>query len=233
MDIIRVIQETATWIEKVNNDFEVNLFRSEELSPGQHFYNIADGKKASVISRIVDERSRLLNETHHTLIPVDELENYGRIMFFDANSTVLDGAPEDISLCYIDIGDAPPWDTWLATGSQLNEINLCKLQHELKNDLLIAWVPKAQYYYADQAVQLACIDNFEWPGDEYIRDDFNAIKLLFRKPDEMPGYTEPIPYEQRQRILYNMTLKLDKNALPAAQYKKIKKPLWKRVLRIS
>ena len=28
MNIIKVIQETATWIEKVNNDFNTNLFRS-------------------------------------------------------------------------------------------------------------------------------------------------------------------------------------------------------------
>ena len=212
MDIIRNIQETATWIEKVNNNFETNLFRSKELSPKQRFYDIPDQEKASVISKIATLRSQLLNKTQHVLIPVNELRNYGRIMFFDANSTVLDGAPEDISLCYVDVGDAPPWDTWLATGSQLNEINFYELHHQLKDDMLIAWVPKAQYYYADQALQVACIDNFEWPDNKYIRDNFNILKPLFEKPDELKESDEPIHYERRLQMINKMMLDLDKDA---------------------
>jgi hypothetical protein len=182
MNIIKVIQETATWIEKVNNNFNTNLFRTEELSPGYYYYEIPKSGKLSVINRIVSTRSALLVEAEVELIPISELQHYGRIMIFDPDSTTCDGAPEAESACFIDIGDAPPWDTWLALGRQLNSIKFYKPGHDINDTYLTAWVPKSHYFYANGAVEVACVDNFEWPTNEFIEKGYESIKELFSKP---------------------------------------------------
>lgn len=182
MDIIKVIQEAATWIEKVNNDFNTNLFRTEELSPHYYYYQIRDAEKPDVINKIVSTRSALLNESGVDLIPISELHHYGRIMIFDPDSTVTDGAPEAESACYIDIGDTPPWDTWLALGAQLNRMCFYNSGYDINPGFLIAWVPKSHYFYANGAVEVACVDNFAWASNEFITNEYDSVKELFCKP---------------------------------------------------
>jgi hypothetical protein len=231
MDIIRVIQEAATWIEKVNPDFEVNLYRTKELSPEQYYYQIPDTKKAVVVSDLINKRSDLIRAAQVELIPVPELVNYGRVMFFDANDTVVDGAPELASGYYVDIGDAPPWDTWLAIGSQLNAIDFCDAQ-PLTSNLLIAWVPKSQYFYAQQAIEVACLDNFEWPNNEFISARYAAVKGLFQKPESITEPIESINWETRKVKLQEIMTELEENS--ETYYRSIntaKKSIWKRIFR--
>ena len=194
MNIIKIIQETATWIAKVNNDFNTNLFRSAELSPRYYYYEIPDTEKLSVIDRIISTRSALLDESGIDLISVSELHHYGRIMVFDPDSTVVDGAPEAGSACYVDIGDTPPWDTWLAIGGQLNHIHFYKPGHDINATFLIAWVPKSHYFYANCAMEVACMDNFAWPSNEFMSSRYDSIKELFSKP----GITENDQYEVKK-----------------------------------
>ena len=231
MDIIRVIQEAATWIEKVNPDFEVNLYRTIDLSPKHYYHQIPDTKKALVVSDLTDKRSELIKAAQVELIPVSKLVNYGKIMFFDANDTVLDGAPELASRYYVDIGDAPPWDTWLAIGSQLNAINFCESQ-PLASNLLIAWVPKAQYFYANEAVEVACIDNFEWPNSELISVRYGVVRGLFQKPEGIIEPIESIDLETRKVKLQEVMTELEENS--ETYYRGIntaKKSIWKRIFR--
>ena len=229
MDIIRVIQEAATWIEKVNPDFEVNLYRTKELSPKHHYYQIPDGKKALVVSDLINKRSDLIRAAEIELIPVVELVNYGRVMFFDANDTVVDGAPELASACYVDIGDAPPWDTWLAIGSQLNAMDFCDGQ-PLTSNLLIAWVPQSQYFYANEAIEVACIDNFEWPNNEFVNARFCAVKGLFHKPESITEPTEIVNWETRNVKQQEIMAELEENS--ETYHRSInagKKSIWKRM----
>jgi hypothetical protein len=195
MDIIKVIQETATWIEKVNNNFNTNLFRSEELSPHYYYYEIPESGKLSAIDRIISTRSALLSESGINLIPVSELHHYGRIMVFDPDSTVVDGAPEAESACYVDIGDTPPWDTWLALGEQLTQINFYKPGHDINAAFLIAWVPESHYFYANGALEVACMDNFAWPSNEFISNNYDSIKELFCKPEIVVPNPAPFYYD--------------------------------------
>lgn len=146
MDIIRIIQETATWIEKVNPDIETNLFRTADLSPGRYYYEIPNADKDAVVADLVASRSAMLKTANVDLIPVDKLADYGRIMFFEADETVVDGAPEDASAYFIDLGDTPPWDTWIATERQLFNIDFWAQKLHLTDKMLVAWVPQSQYF---------------------------------------------------------------------------------------
>jgi hypothetical protein len=218
MHLIQTIQETATWIERVNCDFEVNLFRSPELSPEHYFCEIPDSEKPAVVNGIVGKRAELLKQAGVDLIPVEELVNYGRIMFFDADSTLLDGAPEDVSAYYVDSADTPPWDTWIALGEQLNAISLYK--NKLSYNLLVAWVPKSHYYYANEAVYVACIDNFEWPESELVNQSYAIIKELFTEPASIVEPDSSINYTHRKATLDRVMAQHEKNsAVYSAQFR--------------
>lgn len=244
MDIIRIIQETATWIEKVNPDMETNLYRTAELSPGKYYYQIPGEDKDQVVENLTAKRSAMLRAAHVDLIPVERLVDYGRIMFFEANETVVDGAPEDASAYFIDIGDAPPWDAWIATERQLFNIDFWAYDLKLTDKMLVAWIPKLQYFYAQQAVEVACIDNFEWPQKDCVADKFCKVKYLFTKP---PMITEPalkINFSVRQRLLYEIMHEAESYSKMyyndiVESYKKIentatlKQPFWKRLFKRS
>jgi hypothetical protein len=230
MNIIKVIQETATWIEKINNDFNTNLFRTEELSPGYYYYEIPESGKLSVINRIVSTRSALLVESGVDLIPVSELHHYGRIMIFDPDSTVVDGAPEAESACYIDIGDTPPWDTWLALGAQLNRMYFYNPGYDINPGFLIAWVPKSHYFFANGAVEVACLDNFAWASNEFITNEYDSVKELFCKPMIVKPDSELFCSEKTSRILSVVQQELELNSKSyygdvSARYE-VKKSFW-------
>jgi hypothetical protein len=212
MDIFQTIRETATWLENVNNNFETNLFRTGELSPKHYYCEIPDKDKPAVVKQIIDRRSELLQKANEVLIPVEKLGQYGRIMFFDANSTVLDGAPEEQSSCYVDIADTPPWDTWIATGTQLNALNIFQQGHKLKDDLLIAWVPKSQYYFANAALEVACLDNFKWGANDYITNDYSSLKELFSAPGAIETSNEFVNYNRRIAMLETIQSELNINS---------------------
>lgn len=199
MDIIKVIQETATWIEKVNNDYEFNLYRTPELSLTQRYCEIPDSRKADVVNNIVSKRSDLLKNTNVPLIPVEDLHQYGRIMIFDIDDTVVDGAPESVSAGYIDIEDAPPYDTWIATGGMLNEIGFYIEDNTIKDVVVVAWIPKDQYFYADLGVQVACVDNLWWAASDNINSDFEVLKPLFEKPAEIIEPVKHIKYSSKKQ----------------------------------
>ncbi len=237
MDIIRIIQETATWIEKVNPDIETNLYRTAGLSPKMYYYQIPDEEKDQVVTDLVASRSAVLKALKLDLIPVDELVGYGRIMFFEANETLIDGAPQEASFCFIDQSDAPPWDTWIATERQLFNIDFWAYDLKLTNKMLIAWVPKSQYFYAQEAVEVAMLDNFIWPKSDCVAGQFSDVRNVFSKPPTTDEPCNTIDILARQRHLYRLIR--DAEAYSKVYYKKsstdvkrksdVKNPFWKRL----
>lgn len=212
MDIIRLIQETATWIEKVNPDFEKNLFRTPELSPKYYYYDIPLSEQPAVINKVNSYRTELLESAGIELIPVEDLVKYGRIMYFNVNETVVDAFPQSESFCYVDLGDAPPCDTWLATSSQLNALNFFTDGYQLTSDFLITWVPASHYFYANECVEVACVDNFEWPNNEYISQAYAGVKSLFAKPDEITIPETKPDLETRMRKMEMIMQEAEENS---------------------
>jgi len=192
MNLGRIIQEATTWIEKINNNYENNLYRSPELFPEKQFIYIPREEQTLAINNVIEKRSNILKEAGIELIPIEELHNYGRVMIFDVNSTVCDGAPEDISNYYVDVNDTPPVDTWIALGSQLTEIGIFKDYEPELNQSILAWVPASQYYYANQALLVACVDNFSWPNPENLTNANSDLRHVFTPPDKLEEPTYPI-----------------------------------------
>ena len=212
MDIIRTIQETATWIEKVNNDFETNLYRSPQVAPQRHLALIAKHYQAQVVNEVVKRRSNLLAETQTDLIPVEDLHLYGRIALFDINSSLTDGAAQAASENFVDIYETPPADTWLTTGNQLLQNQVYRNNRSFFRQAVIAWVPVSQYFYVDQASLVSMVDNILWLNPNLINDPYNQVQALFDSPPllklKKPSYS--INYKKRNLLMHDFETTLDR-----------------------
>ena len=182
MDIAQIIQEAATWIEKVNPDYDVNLYRTDVLKPKRNFYDTEVTEMPGLVGDLVRKRFVLLQQSDKELIPVNELHQYGRVVLFNAWETFTDGAPEVESDYYVDIYDTPPHDTWIALGSQLNDIEFYTTWRHLDENVLLAWVPQAKYYCAKGAIEVACVDNFAWATNQNISPKYHALSDVFSEP---------------------------------------------------
>ena len=212
MNLIKVIQEAATWIEKVNKDYESNLYRSQGFLPQTHFVNIPEDKQAQVIDAVVTKRSFSIKDRGVSLIPVEELVSYGRIMFFDVNSTLWEGVSQAESMYYVDIYDTPPVDTWIAYGSQLVDLKMFKEYDPYLKQSIVAWVPKAQYFYAHQAMLVSSTDVFAWPNPDHLTDTYTSLKPIFRAPDRYQESTDKINLTRRKVLMDAFENELDKNS---------------------
>jgi hypothetical protein len=206
MDIIKIIQETATWIESVNKDYETNLYRTAELLPDRH---LIYGGNEQQITKVVERRSELLKATGVSLIAVEDLQLYGRIMIFDVDSTVVDGASEGESSLYVDLYDTPPVDTWIALGSRLTNIGMVANEDEYFNQSLLAWVPASQYFYANEASLVSLVDNIVWPDPTQLTPAFEFLNLIFSSPENIVKPKDTINLQQRIVLMKRYTEKLD------------------------
>ena len=210
MDIVKIIQETATWIEKVNKDFETNLYRSPELNTDRHFIYIPDDQQPKVVEAVAAKRALLLHEAKVELIPINDLHHYGKIMIFDVSSTVVDGAAESESEFFVDINDTPPVDTWIALGSQFAEMSVYQANDNLFYQSILAWVPASHYFYANAALLVACVDNFSWASPLGLGESYKYLEPLFTEPKiEEPNY--PIDINRRIYLMEKLQKELDVN----------------------
>jgi hypothetical protein len=215
MDIIKIIQETATWIEKVNNDYDFNLYRTPELIPNRHYCDVPDYEKSNAVSDIVAKRSILLKEANVSLIPVNELSGYGRVMLFNPGQAIWDGAAEDASAYYIDYTDSPPFDTWIATVEQLNIVNFYQFADGFNdNGVIIGWVPKSQYFFVDEAIQVSMLGLYDWSRKEYLNEEFFDLKEVFTQPEEVIKSPYPTNIQNRVKRLDEIRKAQDKNSPP-------------------
>ncbi|WP_439699206.1 hypothetical protein ACFGVS_14985 [Mucilaginibacter sp. AW1-7] len=94
----------------------------------------------------------------------------------------------------------------------MNQINFYKPGHDINAAFLIAWVPKSHYFYANGALEVACMDNFAWPSNEFIRSRYDSIKELFSKPVIKEPDSEPFYSDKTSRILNVVQEELEHNS---------------------
>jgi hypothetical protein len=84
-----------------------------------------------------------------TLIEPDKTYS-GRILVSQIDCTEIDGASEVQSLGLVDLYDIPAIDTWFY------------MTRTKESRLLFAWIPNELVKYADEAVQVNCVDCINW-----------------------------------------------------------------------
>ena len=152
------ILEVATWILKVNPQFEHNYFRSEEIKP---FYKRPTARRlpicdVSILSLSVQRRRALLKEHNIPLLTLQEAGEYGNLIYTLPQESQLDGGAEFYSQGLVDIWEVPAWDTWVTFGA--TEFK----EFAAYPDAVISWIPKttANLFYSGMSVSI--IDNLGW-----------------------------------------------------------------------
>lgn len=85
----------------------------------------------------------------------------GRILISKIDCTVIDGASEAQSLGFIDLYDIPPIDTWFY------------MARTQESRLLFTWIPNEFVQYANEAVEVNCVDCINWV-DEWFPEGLEA-----------------------------------------------------------
>jgi len=153
------ILEVATWILKVNPQFEHNYFRSEEIQP---FYkrpavrqvpicDVADFKLGA------EKRREMLREKNIALITLEEAATYGNLIYALPDESVLDGAVEFSSQGLLDDWEVPAWDTWVTLGTTEFE------EFSRYPEAVISWIPKSAINLFFSGLSVSIIENMGWP----------------------------------------------------------------------
>lgn len=83
------------------------------------------GERQRIVNSLANRREQLLSEEGVDLRKDSQHLSEGRLLLFDPDGTLNDGAAESESEGYFDIDNVPAWDTWVI----------------LFNSYLVAWVP--------------------------------------------------------------------------------------------
>jgi hypothetical protein len=162
------ICEVATWIVKINQQFESNYFRSEQLRP---ITKIKVARKIPIASlgaiiQVVTKRSKALAASNTTLLSLEEALSCGKLIYTYPADSTLDGGAEFYSQGLVDIWEIPAWDTWVSLG----DLEFSELQ--AYENCVISWIPESVYnlFYSGKAVGLE--DNLDWatqiPGNSIV-----------------------------------------------------------------
>ena len=165
--LIKNTLEAATWIAKVNPNFEDNFYRSLALKPAN--CEDYDELKPSEFNHLIHKRSDLLKNKGITLLSIDELLNTGKIVWSCPEESVLDGCAEIYSQGFFDISECPPWDTWIGYSHQFPELSFLK-------GSIISWIPLEHFNKFHSGKEVSILDNMNWIDAIAIEDSLlNAI----------------------------------------------------------
>ena len=104
--------------------------------------------KESIVDNLFTEQ---INHKKQFVSSIETDRTYlGRILVSQIDCTVIDGASEVQSLGLIDLYDIPAIDTWFY------------MTRTKESRLLFAWIPNELVKYADEAVQVNCVDCINW-----------------------------------------------------------------------
>jgi hypothetical protein len=156
----RRILEVATWILKVNPQFEHNYFRSEEINSLCGNNALIKNKyplvSADGVVETAKRRALLLQERGIPLVSLEEAAIYGNLVYTLPEESHLDGGAEFYSQGLVDIWEVPAWDTWIALGNhEFKEFNLYP-------SAVISWIPRTvnDLFFSGRAVSI--IENLGW-----------------------------------------------------------------------
>ncbi len=104
--------------------------------------------KASIVDNLFTEQ---ITYKKQFIDSIETDKTYsGRILVSQIDCTVIDGASEVQSLGLVDLYDIPAIDTWFY------------MTRTKESRLLFAWIPNELVKYADEAVQVNCVDCINW-----------------------------------------------------------------------
>jgi hypothetical protein len=102
--------------------------------------------RTELVEALADKRASLLRDLNAYPAAVSSDLVGGRLLVYEPDSSIEDGASEYMSKGYFDERDAPPWDTWV-----------CYFDHQL-----ISWVPPCLLDLVQAGIATNPVDCIRW-----------------------------------------------------------------------
>jgi len=155
------LAECISWYHSSSPDLRLNLpnphpVRDEEGQ--QSFSWLHAPERDSIVQGIVSTRRRLLGQIGAAPVaPASDLAG-GKLLFSAPQMSFLDGAVSEASRGFIDVHDAPPWDTWLSIAQESRVADFYEIY-------LVSWVPPQFTEAVDTGIGFSFVHNIEWASD--------------------------------------------------------------------
>jgi hypothetical protein len=135
--VLQALSEAVAWC--LNRSLQCDRLRSSQLDPATFLIvppleevGIAlwlENKRDSyqrAASAVIEKRSALVRDIHLADADLVQAQSKGKLLVYEPQETVTDGAAAASSNGFFDIKDAPPWDTWFL----------------YSRDTILSWVPE-------------------------------------------------------------------------------------------
>ena len=145
--------------------------RGPYLEPAAAFEAFRPPVRAAIVAQVVSARSRCLKDEGRYPNDVRLDVAGGRLLLFDPEASLADGAAEDITHGFFDGDNLPAWDTWVAYS---HDSERYALREELRRagddawtsldfvDALVSWVPPALLEIVDEGIEANPDESIKW-----------------------------------------------------------------------
>lgn len=160
-----MLAETIVWCsQRPPSARPADALWSAELRPA---VDSLSGLNEGLIQPVIEQRRRLLHANDHT--PASNLAG-GRLLVYEPDDNLFDGAAQMASDGFFDVDNVPPWDTWLGY----------IYEEQFKRVCLLSWVPPVFLALADDGIEANPELCIRWAVDvkhEFLRQ-LHSIDLL-------------------------------------------------------
>lgn len=141
--------------------------RTPTVEPGPLDADLSVSQRQECVARLVQSRSRLLQDAGDPLTPTADLAG-GRLLLFDPEETLSDGAAAVASRRFFDDDNVPPWDSWvLYVVDQLRpeQHYFADPLHPAHVSYLVSWVAPGLIPLAHNGILINPENCIEWLAD--------------------------------------------------------------------
>ncbi len=164
--IYQRLSETIAWCEsRVDITKPETCFRSKELQPTiQIVWAQNHIQKNTIFERVANfRRAILFNSLNNRNVETTDL-SLGRILVFEVDISLVDGAACTATNGFFDDDNTPPWDTWFAY--LVPEIPASR-------DMLLSWIPNEFVPIIDYGIYVNPEECIYWLKEGELRKLFN------------------------------------------------------------
>jgi hypothetical protein len=165
------LAETIAWCEsRVDITKPETCFRSKELQPIKNFDWYADKSlRNSIIDKVSSVRQTILYNEFPILNTKTPDLTLGRILAYEIDANLQDGAAFYASDRFFDWDNIPAWDTWFA---YLPEHFL----HENSSGILLSWIPREFLPNVEEGIYVNPESCIFWLDDKVVQQLFGQIE---------------------------------------------------------
>jgi hypothetical protein len=113
-----------------------------------------------MVKALLGQREKLLERDSVLSPSIPRWPVPGRLLLFDPDASLFDGAAEVTSQGFFDAANTPPWDTWVYYDTDPD-----RRYDDFFSTLLISWVPPAMVEFANEGISVNPEGCIRWAAD--------------------------------------------------------------------